>query len=209
MPQSSTVSFCEVQDRFVFLDVATDRYFCLGRETEAAWRAVLAGTPDPGQAALLKQRRLAVSPPCPRAIATASLLDQAATRSVDVLTMAALVCSIWRTRARLRRGGLAGGLEALRQARRRAPRRTPRGFGDLGSVARDFARLALFVTPHNQCLPHSLALAIHLAHRGHQPELVFGVRLGPFRAHCWVECEGHLVNDRYERVRAYAPIHRA
>ncbi|MCW1430886.1 lasso peptide biosynthesis B2 protein [Novosphingobium sp. JCM 18896] len=192
----------------MFLDVAADRYFCLGRETEAAWRAALAGTPDPDQVALLERRRLTVSPPCPGAIATASQLDQAATRSADVRRMAALASGIWTARRCLRRDGLAGGLEALRHARRRAARRAP-PTGELSQIARDFARLALFITPHNQCLPHSLALATHLAARGHRPELVVGVRMGPFRAHCWVECDGSLVNDRYERVRSYAPIHRA
>lgn len=209
MSHTPTLSFCEVQDRYVFLDVAADRYFCLGQVAEASWRAALAGTADPQQTALIERRRLAVSSPCPGAIATTSLLDKDVERSTNVGRMAALACGIWRARRRLRLGGLAGGLEALRKARVWGARRVVPAPGELGSIARDLSRLALFISPHNQCLPHSLALAIHLASRGHRPELVLGVRIGPFRAHCWVECEGSLVNDRYDRVRAYAPIHRA
>ena len=38
-------------------------------------------------------------------------------------------------------------------------------------------------------------------------EWVFGVNLCPFSAHCWVEYNGIVLNDQFERVSAFTPIY--
>jgi hypothetical protein len=38
------------------------------------------------------------------------------------------------------------------------------------------------------------------------PELVLGIRLQPFSAHCWVQHGEFLINDTLDRVRTYAPV---
>ncbi|RYM07421.1 lasso peptide biosynthesis B2 protein [Sphingobium cupriresistens] len=39
-----------------------------------------------------------------------------------------------------------------------------------------------------------------------RPDVVLGVQLGPFSAHCWVQHEDRLVNDRVDMVRTFTPI---
>ncbi len=56
------------------------------------------------------------------------------------------------------------------------------------------------------CLFDSLALLKFLARYGQYPRWVFGVQLGPFGAHCWVQSGDIVLNDTVERVRSYTPI---
>lgn len=56
------------------------------------------------------------------------------------------------------------------------------------------------------CLFDSLALIHFLAQFGHFPHWVFGVKLEPFAAHCWVQHEALALNDVVEAVRQYTPI---
>jgi hypothetical protein len=42
--------------------------------------------------------------------------------------------------------------------------------------------------------------------KGIRPDVVLGVQLGPFSAHCWVQHEDRLVNDRVDMVRTFTPI---
>jgi len=50
------------------------------------------------------------------------------------------------------------------------------------------------------CLQRSVVTALLLRRHGVEAKLVFGVQQTPFRAHAWVEVEGHIVNDK-----AYLP----
>lgn len=59
------------------------------------------------------------------------------------------------------------------------------------------------------CLFDSIALNFFLRARGHAPDLVVGVRTGPFAAHCWVEADGVVVGDTLEQCVAFTPIARA
>jgi len=60
----------------------------------------------------------------------------------------------------------------------------------------------------NDCLPRSLAINRILKYAGLGPEHRIGVRLHPFEAHAWVECEGRLVRDTVPYVREFAVIAR-
>ena len=69
-----------------------------------------------------------------------------------------------------------------------------------------FAAISRLVSLRDACLPHSLAVAERLIRAGQPAQLVFGVRLGPFAAHCWVQQGSLVVNDRVEIVRTFTPI---
>lgn len=58
------------------------------------------------------------------------------------------------------------------------------------------------------CLFDSLALARFLILSGHRIELVFGVRVNGFAAHCWVEAGGAIVNDEPHYCAAFQEIAR-
>lgn len=216
------LSFCRIEDRHVFMDSERDRYFCLAGPLEAAFAAFLAG--DPAPAAVLAKHGLivpAAAPaalrPCPAASAHASLLDEppaAAWRRHVPGLLAALAT----TRIRLRRQGLTALLARLEAWRERgqhcaAPVRARRAAADpdaaLRAIARALEYLALFVTRHDQCLVRSLALALYLARRQIAAELIFAVRLRPFQAHCWVERDGWILNDRLDAASHFTPIRRA
>lgn len=65
---------------------------------------------------------------------------------------------------------------------------------------------SLLATPLDHCLPRSVWAAHCLLDRGILPDLIFGVRLNPFSAHCWVQCGETVMNDRLDDVRNYTPI---
>ena len=70
-----------------------------------------------------------------------------------------------------------------------------------------FGRLSPFVfTARDACLFNSLALLNFLASYGLFPTWVFGVRTGPFAAHCWLQAEAHVLNDTLENICGYTPI---
>jgi hypothetical protein len=56
------------------------------------------------------------------------------------------------------------------------------------------------------CLPDSLTLMQFLAWHRTEGTLVFGVKLDPFAAHCWVQAGDVVLNDRLDRVQRFAPV---
>lgn len=208
--------FCDVQGRPIFLDVEGDRYFCLARKAETAFRALASGEPaaviDTTAIASLRSAGILASEEqgapltaCPTHIAPASLLDEQQS-TVSNRLLPGLFWTIARVERLLKRKGVAALLERLAHAKRSAVPACDDHHATLASIASAFDRTALFATTHDQCLPRSLALALYLAHRGIAPELVFAVKLQPFKAHCWVECGDRLVNDRLDTVRNFTPI---
>lgn len=57
-----------------------------------------------------------------------------------------------------------------------------------------------------ECLQRSMALVAFLRALGLRADWVFGVRLWPFSAHCWVQSGAICLNDDHERLKAYTPI---
>lgn len=56
------------------------------------------------------------------------------------------------------------------------------------------------------CLFDSLALALYLSECGVAADWVFGVQVQPWGAHCWIECDGRLVNESVEYAARFTPI---
>jgi hypothetical protein len=83
---------------------------------------------------------------------------------------------------------------------------TDEDIDDLLAVAKAFDRASLLMGSHDRCLSRSVALAHALTGRGHSCDLVFGVATEPFAAHCWVQRDGMVLNDRLDHVRVYTPV---
>ena len=64
----------------------------------------------------------------------------------------------------------------------------------------------IVLASRDQCLVDSLLLYHFLSRQGANVDLVFGVRSTPFRAHCWVENRGCVLNDSLSQVWAYSAI---
>jgi hypothetical protein len=58
------------------------------------------------------------------------------------------------------------------------------------------------------CLQRSAATACLLKQNGVPAQLVIGAQQMPFKAHAWVEVEGHVVNDRPYMPEMYAVLDR-
>ncbi|MEW6017414.1 MAG: lasso peptide biosynthesis B2 protein [Pseudomonadota bacterium] len=57
-----------------------------------------------------------------------------------------------------------------------------------------------------ECLYRAYVRLKFLHAGGHDAHWVFGVRLWPFQAHCWLQVGDLVIGDRVHRVRAFTPI---
>ena len=209
------VTFCESGGRFIFLDLRNDRYLALSGDAEQAFTMISRGEElDPNSARAaerlvedgLLERSSAASKARPCAAppeATISLADERGAAHSAAVAHAAARVAFSAAASRLLR------LETrVDQLKRRKAKMVERGLheGALLRIARAFNLLDLLTTPHDQCVPRSLALAHALLDRGIAPSLIFGVRLRPFGAHSWVQVDNLLVNEALDEVRNFTPI---
>ncbi len=206
------VHLAAAEDDLVFLDVRSDSYLCLAAQDAAAVLHDLSDDATP-------------SSPTTAELVSAGLLERSETAGrwmpfsrvpphlehdflgappADVLTfenIAALGGSAARTawfRARSIRHWVA------HRTRSGGPEIGPDG--SIEEATHRFDLLRPFIPRTGRCLPGSMLLADFLYRKGHATEVVFGVRVHPFEAHCWVECDGRVLNDTIEHVRWYTPI---
>lgn len=77
---------------------------------------------------------------------------------------------------------------------------------DPAEVAAGFMAAARLITARGRCLARSIAIARTLVSRGIAPDLVLGVKLRPFEAHCWVQHGKTLISDDPGTVAPFSPI---
>lgn len=198
----------------MFLDVESDRFFCLGDEAQQTI-AELEVSDSCSKGLLEAAERLAgrgllvarpgdnaVTPCRPPSFAETSLLDREISSPYwqIVPAMTALV----RARSALKLFGLRRVLRDLE--RRKGSARLAANRALIDHTAAAFYQAALIMTPLDLCLPRSLALTAKLASQGAQPEMVIGVRLEPFAAHAWVQFGNELLNERADVVREFTPV---
>lgn len=83
----------------------------------------------------------------------------------------------------------------------------PAALADLHAKARVFEALSpLYHTRHDACFARSLAMLRYLTWRRAKADWVFGVRDHPFRAHCWIESGGFVLNDEAAHAEDYVRI---
>jgi len=100
-------------------------------------------------------------------------------------------------------------VEAVRNRKARLTARGPQEADPtrLRPLVTAFTRLRpLFYTLRAACLLDSLTLLHFLSADGICPDWVFGVKMEPFDAHCWIQQGEILLNDVPDRVRQYSPI---
>jgi hypothetical protein len=81
-----------------------------------------------------------------------------------------------------------------------------RPFGMLVSLARMFDHARRLAPVRPRCLPDTLAFVRLARRRGHAVDLIFGVKLFPFEAHCWAQSGGLVLTDPLDRIRRFSPI---
>jgi hypothetical protein len=209
--------WCVADGRIVFLDLAADRYFCLSERAEAAFARWAASTPnaedDERMHVLANQgllvgderatslaRRAAIEPACRDFMSG----PNASPRLTDVL---AAIASQLRSGAMLSLMGLGKAASALQTRSVRRVRANPASADQrLREIVSAFAQSSLILPCVDRCLVRALALHAICCRNGIRALVVFGVRMDPFRAHCWVQLEGEVLIGDFEQVRLFTPL---
>jgi hypothetical protein len=212
-------SYCDAGGRYVFLDVESDRYFCLSPQLEHAFAALSAGDQltaedRAGLRELVRRGILNVGcgtnvelSPATAVRARCSAVDSPETATTGHVAVAAMM--LVRIKRSLRRRPLADLIAKVRDNKRE--RKAPRISGNrrrlqLALIADSFRRAALITGSLDQCLAVSLAIMHRILGESLDGELIFGVKLRPFQAHAWVQSDDLLISDSLDTIAPFTPI---
>lgn len=78
--------------------------------------------------------------------------------------------------------------------------------GTTDKLAAAFRVASLFIKAEGNCLPRTLAFVWLARRRRCDANLVLGVRINPFSAHCWAQGGDVVLNDRLDRTILFKPI---
>jgi hypothetical protein len=200
------LSFGLVEGRPVFMDEAADSYFLLEPAQEQQFFDVRArGTSRPApelEEALGADPAQVARACCVRLTSTIVGGGPPADRPRAV-DLARAVGLLVQTKRWIDRRPIASILADLRLSAARAAE--PEA-GLAAQSASRFLRARRLIPVRRNCLLDSLALVRWLAVTGTRATLVFGVKLHPFAAHCWVQAGSVLLNDRLETVHRFEPV---
>lgn len=209
------VSYGLVGSRAVFLDLRRDRYLALGAEAEEAFRQMHAADEPMLPAGASRDALLATGlfreaslrgrlAPVDVPRLTDSLLDERTGPRSGLTAIMRAWGSVSRARKRLTASALCDIVSALREDRYAAP---PRGDPSAAEhAARAFLVARTRCPVERSCLLDCLALLDWLGEEAGHARLVFGVRLEPFGAHCWLQTERRLLTDAYDTIGEFAPV---
>ena len=202
------LSFCVIEDTALFLDLARDRYFRLPEAANAAFTASLvngvAFVPAFHSAGL--EQFVSLAPL--RAQGSGIVTREAADLRGCGFSLSLMISALWEQRAierRLAKCGLHRVLSELQSTLR--GQHANRTLGDKGAaLVKAFENAALVLSAVDRCLPRSVALARLLARSGYACQVIIGVKLRPFAAHCWVQAGDLVLNESAEEAARYTPI---
>lgn len=206
------LSWCLAEGRAVFLDLLADRYFRLRPEDDRHFQrwAETGDAVEVDPEGLVRAGVLVASsvPQPPRAatrvpVPSIDLGEEAATRAHLADIIRGLVAQR-RAAIAIRRGKLATVVDEIRSSRSVSP--TGATETALCRIAAAFASAPLSFRKSGQCLPRALAANALCRRSGITPTLVFGVRLEPFAAHCWLQLGGNIIVGDLEQARMFIPI---
>lgn len=203
------------------MDLERDTYFRLPALLQAAFHNFHTGAVISDiEAAALLQRKILVEttddPPAlcapPWVTAQRSVLERpaAATPGAPPTALGALI-TVPRLFIALRRRRLKDTVDAVirfRDSRKPPPPASSDAAleAHLCAAAQAFLRARRHLPLSRSCLLDSLALLTHLGRCRLSAQLVFGISIDPFCAHCWVQAGDLVLNDTVGNVRAYTPI---
>lgn len=207
------LSFCQIGDDTIFLDLNNDRYFRLASPLIPVFRSLAEGRSnsphhchDLAKAGIVQwmdgPSNIEPARLCePRRKAPAMASGRA--RAFDVARALTLETSI---RRQVRMGQLFAVIDRLLTRKRQIS--TLCQFGDRrpNQIIRSFEIAKYFRSPANLCLTRSIALVHGLSRQGCRAELVMGVRSAPFSAHSWVQVGDVVCNDSPEEAARFTPI---
>jgi hypothetical protein len=212
------VRMARVEGRLVVLDLRQSRYYAAPEPLCGILEAVgqgegsrYFGTPDVDRLLDMGFLRLGSSPPLKKRAVQALLSPrrgrpEGSTSGISlvafVVALALQIDSILRLR-HFSLDQILGSLGVLKATR--SSKDSPSD-ADLASILASFDATHRLIGQKDRCLIKSIALYRLLVTRGIKADLVIGVRLAPFSAHCWIQKGDEILNDLYERVRLFVPI---
>ncbi len=215
------MSFGFVGSRAVVLDLAADRYFLLGAQESRALSSFCASPGDHMPLALIEAlvARGFLAPGSGAPIAPVGMLSPRTSAlesgsAGEVVRLSEVFFGRLGAAITLRVRGLAATIAHWRTLASRAELLREKGGGSsdeedrAAGIARGYAETRLLVPAPRLCVPDSLALMRCLWRRGIAADLLFGVRLQPFSAHCWVQKGDLLLSDPLDIVADYSPVFR-
>lgn len=211
MTATRIIGFAEVDGEAVFMDARTDTYFMLESPQKDELNAMLGDGGSVGCDPRLAEAIGIGGEPaemiraeCPRP--ARSLVDEHAPMHwpgpAHLFSTARVVIG---TRSRLRRRPIETILEDVLATRASVTESTACG-AQLAARARRFLAARRLVPVKGNCLTDSLALLQLLGPTRYAAMLVFGVKLHPFAAHCWLQSNDLVLNDRLDNVAAFSPV---
>lgn len=201
--------FCEISGELVFLDLGRDKYLALRGEDRAAFERLRRREPNDSEA----MTRLAGTGLIKRSDGPVSIEPA----QIDVpprdlsaredgfnlaMTLGAARALRWAKRA-MRPERIAGTIEDLRAKKALAIRESVDGAENIAAL---YAACRWILPTVPRCLVDALALDRILLARGLRVSLVFGVRLAPFAAHCWLQSPSAVLTGTVAEARNYTPI---
>lgn len=203
------LSFCQVDGHPVFLDIRNDRYFMLPTSLERVFSTYASGiTTDVGTLAPLIARELLVTarphparpPPAMNSPVRSVLEQQATARRASVHDYLEALAAVVGIRFLLMMKPLDS---VLRDVCVRRDARVPSACASQAAATTEdtvtathcFLQARKWIPVARMCLLDSLALVTYLTNRGLAANIVFGVSLSPFSAHCWVQSRDIVLNE--------------
>lgn len=194
------IAYCEISGTLIFLDTARDRYFSLPEPENSQALAYLdhQGTGRSRQPAF-----------CPDGRDIALPLASSPAMATGSFRMADTARAIWiqrRIEKRIASRPFYSVLSDVANLLHACPGEQPSPRRDPALTVRAFEYARLLRSAVDRCLPRSIALALCLASDGTKANVVIGVKLAPFGAHCWAQQGTDVLNDSIEEVLRYRPI---
>lgn len=209
------VHWCNSGGRAVFLNLQSDRYFCLRAAGNEAFLRLATGRPQPGDTdriQMLVRRRFLVDNPASGGIQRPPSIEPPASEWLSERSGSARVLPVlrqfvsemsaaWRLRTR-------PFIKVIEAARREGSKVRPARDQEnlLRDIASASAAISFVLRVQDRCLVRALAVHSLCRKRGIRPKLVFGVIAHPFAAHCWVQLGSAVLVGGFEQARLYTPI---
>jgi len=205
------VGFCVAGDEIVVLDLQTDRYLALRGELRAAFHRLRANAPNDsdemtgiaGTGLVTRCNGATVLEPPAVVVPHADLEGCLRGRSGARMALSAVWYLNWARRAQSSHR-LAKTVADLSHRKRILQGSADEE--DMTRIAACFASVRALVPIRPRCLLDSLALFRLMLRRGLAPTLVFGVRLEPFAAHCWLQSSERVLTGSVDDAHNFMPI---
>jgi hypothetical protein len=133
-----------------------------------------------------------------------SLLTELPSRDFGFVSSVKAWANVARARKRLRKVPLIELVGRVRQARGSAD--AAGTLDDAEKEAAAYLAARALVPVDRSCLLDCLGLVDWLGDRARHVRLVFGVRMDPFGAHCWLQTERAILTDAPDTVRNFVPV---